>query len=59
MAIKNAPCKECQARQAGCHTICERYLAYHEECEARRKRRMKEYKAREYTVDNIFKRHWG
>lgn len=29
--MKSNPCKDCQARQVGCHAGCERYIAAHEQ----------------------------
>lgn len=34
----NAPCKGCQDRQVGCHSTCEKYLAYQAEREAIREK---------------------
>lgn len=34
-----SPCKGCDIRAAGCHAICMRYAAYHEELEEKREKR--------------------
>ena len=44
MTLPNAsstmsPCKGCSIRAAGCHAICMRYAAYHEELEEKREKR--------------------
>ena len=34
-----SPCMGCNVRAAGCHAICMRYAAYHEELEEKREKR--------------------
>jgi len=34
-----APCKGCDRRTPGCHSVCADYRAYSEECAARRENR--------------------
>lgn len=46
MTLPNAsstmsPCMGCNIRAAGCHAICMRYAAYHEELEEKRENRKK------------------
>lgn len=42
------PCRGRKECSAGCHAECAKYLVYWEECEKRRKERLKEANVRDY-----------
>lgn len=39
----NSPCKDCPDRRSGCHSVCEKYIAYTVEREKIRAEKRKEY----------------
>ena len=41
-----APCKDCQKRYSGCHSVCEDYIEYSKECERIRQQRNRESQAK-------------
>ena len=42
------PCKDCQVREAGCWTRCQRYMAFSKECEERRAKSLQESFVNDY-----------
>lgn len=51
-----SPCKGCNIRAAGCHAICMRYAAYHEELEEKRENRKKTLINDGFVMSSIKKR---
>jgi hypothetical protein len=47
-----APCKDCPDRHLHCHSECERYKTFKQECDELREKRNK-IKQAEYTIDRI------
>lgn len=47
--MKTSPCKDCEEREVGCHSTCEKYIEYKEihekETEAIKRERQKESEA--------------
>ena len=43
MAIPNAPCKDCERREVGCHGQCGEYQEFVRECYAYREAKYREY----------------
>ena len=48
----NPPCKDCPDRRSGCHSHCEKYIAYTVELE-----KMREDKRREYAIADCRRYH--
>lgn len=46
-----APCQDCVNRQLGCHATCESYLAYNDQQEDLRKKKMQKYENDKYFVE--------
>lgn len=51
-----SPCMGCNVRAAGCHAICMRYAAYHEELEEKREKRKQTLIRDGIAVSSIKKR---
>lgn len=43
--MKDCPCKNCDERSSGCHSVCEDYKAFDARCKELRKRRQDEYQS--------------
>lgn len=41
LTLASGPCKDCTARQLGCHSTCEEYIAFRAECDALAAERVK------------------
>lgn len=48
----DAPCKDCPDRVVGCHSSCEKYKAFREECD--RNREQRKFQAIGRTLDNKY-----
>lgn len=48
----NAPCKDCPDRRSGCHSVCEKYIAYTVERE-----KIREEKSRDCAIDGCRRFH--
>lgn len=49
---KTSPCKDCNNRKIGCHSVCDDYKAFYEKNENDRIKRFNSYVPGEYKYDN-------
>lgn len=54
----NGPCKGCTARELGCHSKCEEYIAFRAECDALAEERLKHRDVNNY-IDDVMRRMPG
>lgn len=50
-----SPCKGCKERTAKCHADCEKYFAFREYCEQKRKERDRDSNVRDYFGERKIK----
>ena len=55
----NAPCKGCEERELGCHSKCERYIAFHEFREDIRRKKEAERLLGKYKREQVSNRIRG
>ena len=53
-----APCKDCRERHHGCHSECEKYLAFSKENEERRKAKAAETASTPEICRTVVKQIW-
>ena len=51
-----SPCKDCQDRKVGCHSVCEKYKAFQESREVALKNKRAYSDANRYMAESIAKR---
>lgn len=49
------PCKDCEERQLGCHSDCEKYLAFYQQNRQKNKKQLADAHANQYVVTAIQK----
>jgi hypothetical protein len=49
------PCKDCEERQLGCHSDCEKYLAFYQQNREKNKKQLADAHANQYVVNAIQK----
>ena len=49
------PCKDCEERQLGCHSDCEKYLAFYQQNRQKNKKQLADARANQYVVNAILK----
>lgn len=52
--MNDAPCKDCEERKLGCHSICPRYRDFCEKNEERKERLKEERQQREDFVRSVY-----
>lgn len=52
----NAPCKECEERQVGCHSTCELYKEFRQKLDERN-RKIEDGKRKRDDVESVLDRH--
>lgn len=48
-----SPCKDCPSRVLHCHSNCEAYAAYREQCDALAEQRLRNMEYNEYITDTM------
>ena len=48
---RDAPCRDCKKRHMGCHSECEEYKRFDEECEQRRRQRALQGETLDYVKE--------
>ena len=59
MKLKGArvsPCKDCGDRQLGCHSVCDKYMAYREYMDSVCRKRIEANGANAYQIKSIIAR---
>lgn len=46
-----APCKDCPDRRPHCHSSCEKYIAFQQQCKERREQEHLEFLSRSNEID--------
>lgn len=49
--IKTAPCKDCEDRELGCHSKCEKYIEYKKYSNLKREEIIKESRIKSFKID--------